>query len=192
MASEGIRIEIDAGTVDARLKAIADQASDLQPVMDAIGAYMVQATQRRFERETGPDGKKWARLSPRTAQRRIGGSPRGYDHMLRVKNRLYSSVVYEADPDKVAIGSNLVYAAIHQLGGAIQVEAREQDIYQNYDTKTDTFDPRFRKRAKSNFARRVKVGAHSITIPARPYLGLDDDDRAEIVEIVNDHFGGAE
>lgn len=189
MATEGIRIEIDAGEVDARLSDLAAQAENLQPLMDAIGAYMVQATQRRFERETGPDGQKWPRLSPRTAEKRIGGSRRGYDHMLRVKTRLYSSIVYEADPGKVAIGSNMVYAAIQQLGGTVKIAEREQDIYQNYNAKTDTFDPRFRKRAKSNFSRRVKVGAHTITIPARPYLGVDADDRAEIAALVNDHFG---
>ena len=154
--------------------------------MNAIGAYLVTATQQRFEREQGPDGMPWQRLSPRTANKRIGKTRRGYEHILRIKNRLYSSLKYQADAASLAVGTNVDYAAIQQLGGTIKKPARQQTIYQRYNPKTGDLDQRFVKRSRSNFARDVDVAAHSITIPARPYLGISDEDRAEILEIVAD------
>lgn len=186
MAAEGIRIALDAAEVFAALD-LTDAAADDKPeLLSRIGAYLVKSTQRRFERETGPDGQPWQRLSPRTAERRIGGRPRGYDNILRVNpsSGLYSSIVSQVVADEVHVGTNVKYAAIHQLGGKIEMQERQQTIYQHYDKRTDTFDPKFRTKKRSNFARDVTVKAHTITMPARPYLGIDDADRAEAAEIV--------
>ena len=86
------------------------------------------------------------------------------------------------------VGTNVPYAAAHQLGAEIEMEERQQTIYQHYDSRTDTFDPKFRTKRRSNFARDVTVKAHTITIPARPYLGADDADRAEVTEIVAEFY----
>ncbi|NDW04070.1 phage virion morphogenesis protein [Jiella pacifica] len=184
MAAEGIRIVVDDAVVMEALLRL--EQRDRSNAINAIGAYLVTATQQRFEREQGPDGRPWQRLSPRTANARIGKTRRGYDHILRVKNRLYSSVKYQADAASLAVGTNVDYAAIQQLGGTIKKPARRQTIYQRYNPKTGDLDQRFVKRSRSNFARHVDVAAHSITIPARPYLGISDEDRAEILEIVAD------
>ncbi|ORE85737.1 phage virion morphogenesis protein [Aurantimonas sp. 22II-16-19i] len=184
MAAEGIRITVDDSAVLAALSRL--EQRDRSDAMHAIGAYLVTSTQQRFERESGPDGRPWQRLSPRTANKRIGKTRRGYDHMLRVKNRLYSSISYQADASSTAVGTNVAYAAIQHLGGVIKQAARRQTIYQRYDPKADTLDQRFVKRSRSNFARDVDVAAHEINIPARPYLGISDEDRAEILEIVAD------
>jgi phage gpG-like protein len=193
--AEGIHLTLKGDVAEESLQRIIRAAENPEDALDAIGGYLVTATQRRFERETDPAGAKWQRLSPRTANRRIGRVRRGYAHILRVKLRLYSSIVYQVSPGQVAVGSNLIYARIQQLGGTINVAEREQEIFQNYDAKTDHFDPRFRSRRHSNFARRVKIGAHTITIPARAYLGIDDDDRTEIAAKVEEFFreqGGLE
>ena len=33
------------------------------------------------------------------------------------------------------------------------------------------------------------VRAKSVTIPARPFVGLSEDNRAEIDDLITDHFG---
>lgn len=184
MAADGIRITVDDSAVLAGLSRL--EQRDRSDAMHAIGAYLVTATQLRFEREQGPDGRSWQRLSPRTANKRIGKSRRGYDHILRVKNRLYSSVTYRAAPESLAVGTNVAYAAIQHEGGVIRQPARRQTIFQRYEPKSDTLDQGFVKRSRSNFARDVDVAAHEITIPSRPYLGISDEDRAEILQIVAD------
>ncbi|QIO60685.1 phage virion morphogenesis protein [Rhizobium leguminosarum] len=188
MADKGIRITVSDAPILAaldRLEAATDNRSQAE---DAIGAYLVTSTQRRFEREIGPDGQPWRRLSARTANRRIGTGRRGYENILRVTRRLEQSFVFATENHEIAWGSNVVYAAIQDQGGEIEQPERQQTIYQNYDAKTDTFDPKFRTKRRSNFARDVKVKAHTVTIPGRPYLGIDDADRKEILAIIEDHY----
>lgn len=183
--ARGIQLRVEDAEVNRSLSSAQRAAEHPAAIMSAVAGFLVTTTQRHLERETGPDGP-WPRLSPRTANKRIGRRRRGYENMLRVSGALYNSLTGEAGSDYALVGSNLPYAAVHQFGDTIEQPAREQEIYQNYDARTDTFDPRFRSRRRSNFARTVKVGAHTVTIPARPYLYLDDTDRAEIEAIVAD------
>lgn len=181
--ADGIKLVLDDQAVLDRLGQLARAAKDPAGAMEAIGAYLVTATQRRFERETGPDGQKWQRLSPRTANQRIGRSQRGYEHILRVKNRLYSSIVYDTTPGRVEVGTSIAYAAAQQLGATINIPAREQDIHLGKTNRGSRFVKASRKRKQTQ---RVKIGAHTITIPARPYLGVDAADQAEILAIAED------
>jgi phage virion morphogenesis protein len=183
--ANGIQLRVENAEVNRTLDSVSRASENPAGIMAAVAASMLQAMRRHFERETGPDGP-WQRLSPRTADKRIGKRRRGYENMLRVSGRLYSSLIQESGTDYALVGSNLPYAAIHQEGGTVKMPARDQEIYQNYDAKRDSFDPRFRRRANSNFARTVKVGAHTITVPARPYLYLDEADRAEIEAVATD------
>lgn len=181
--ADGIKLALDDQAILDRLGQLSRAAENPAGAMAAIGAYLVTATQRRFEREAGPDGQKWQRLSPRTAQRRVGRSQRGYEHILRVKNRLYSSIVYEAEPNRVEIGTGIAYAAAQQLGAEIKIPEREQDIHLGKTNRGSRFVKASRKRKETQ---RVKIGAHTVTLPARPYLGVDQADHAEILAIVED------
>lgn len=184
--AEGVRITVNDEAVNRQIDAVSSIEGGKREILEPFGAYLVTATQRRFERETAPDGAKWPQLSPRTAAKRIKGRRRGFDNILRVSRRLEQSVAYRISGGELHVGSNVAYAAAHQLGAEIEVAERQQTIFQNYDAKTDTFDQKFRKKSRSNFARDVTVSAHTITIPARPYLGIDDADRTELGHIVTD------
>lgn len=70
---------------------------------------------------------------------------------MQVSGQLASSVNTYYDNDSAVIGSNLEYAAIHQLGGQA--------------------------------GRNKKV-----TIPARPYLKLTDNDYNEILETITKYL----
>lgn len=191
MATDGIRLTLEDEGVKAELDRLARAADDAAPAYNAIGAYLVFSTQRRFETETGPDGRKWTPLSPRTANRRIGRERRGYMHILRQTTRLYRSISYDAGPNYAVVGSNVRYAAIHQLGGEIKQQEREQTVYLKKIRRKGGFRTRFaRKNAQGAEARTVSIKAHTITIPARPYLGISAEDRDEIAAIVVDHLDG--
>ena len=179
--ADGVQIRVDDATVLATLSAAQRVAANPAAIMAAIEPYLVFSTQRHIELEQGPDGP-WPRLSPRYARRRRGGDA----HILRDKGYLYKNLSADSGADYALVGSNLPYARIHQLGGTIDMPERQQTIYQAYDKRRDRFDAKFRAKSKSNFARDVKVGAHQLKIPARPYLYIDQTDRDEIERIAAD------
>lgn len=148
-------------------------------MMRDIAGYMLFSTQRRFETETDPDGKKWEPLKRRTAAARIGRRRRGTDHILRVTTRLYQSLISASDATSAQVGTNLEYAAIHQFGGVIPVPERQGRV--SFKAVRGKRGVRFvRPGTKGAEAREVTIRAHSIRIPARAYLGINDADRAEI------------
>ncbi|MHB2265812.1 phage virion morphogenesis protein [Aliihoeflea sp. PC F10.4] len=181
MAVPGIQIRVGEDTTGPALERLIRVAGDPSAIMSAIAGFMVTASQQHIERETGPGGK-WPRLSPRTANKRLGRSNRrrGYDHMLRVTGRLYSSITGDSGPDFAVVGTNLDYAAAQQLGAKIQMPDRRQDIHLSTGKGRRRF---VRKAAKRKETRNVAVGAHTITIPARPFLYLTETEMTEILAI---------
>ncbi|QDY99064.1 phage virion morphogenesis protein [Nitratireductor mangrovi] len=178
----GAQIRVDDREVLAAIDRVMRVADNPAAIMADIEGYLVFSTQRHIETERGPDGP-WPRLSPRTAAKRIGRRRRGYDHMLRVTNRLYSSITGDSGSDFAAVGTNLVYAGVHQFGATIDMPGREQDIHLSTGRGRRRF---VRSAAKRKETRRVTVAPHQVTIPARPFLYIDDTDRAEIERIAAD------
>lgn len=184
MAAEGIQLRVVDAAVMATLDRIERLATNPATIMSAIAAFLVSRTQRHFQTETGPDGK-WQPLSPRTAAKRTGRRQRGTAHILRDTTRLYQSITGEASDTEASVGTNVLYAAPHQLGATIQMPAREQDIHLGRTNRGRRF---VKASAKRKETMRVTIGAHTIKIPARPFLYLDDEDEAEIQHIVEDAF----
>lgn len=184
MATEGIQLRLVDEAVMATLDRIERLAENPGEIMASIASFLVSRTQRHFQTETGPGGK-WQPLSPRTAAKRTGRRRRGTEHILRDTTRLYSSITGESSDTEAAVGTNLIYGAIHQLGGEVKIPAREQDLHFGKTNRGRRFVKASRKRKETV---RVSIGAHTITIPARPYLYLDTDDQAEILHIAEDAF----
>lgn len=173
----GARFVVTSDLAAARegLAKLRERGEDLLPAMDAIGGYLADVTRRRFETEIGPDGAKW---TPSRRALKEGGQT------LTDSARLRQSITHSAAADRVEVGSNVVYAAIHQFGGAIEHRARTQTIFRTYNARTNELSRRFVKRGRSNFASDHAVGAYTVRIPARPFLGLSPADAEEIPAIV--------
>jgi len=133
----------------------------MRPVMEAIGAYMESQTRLRFERGEAPGGEPW---KPSIRAQLEGGQT------LLKSGRLRSSITYVAGEDQVEIGTNVVYAAMHQLGGTVTAKSA----------------PFLMFKVGGRFVRKT-----SVTIPARPFLGVDDDNRAEIHGVLGGYLGRA-
>jgi phage virion morphogenesis protein len=118
--------------IAAALRLLQGRVADLRPVFDELGAGLVAGTLDRFERQEGPDGKPWRELADATLIRRAGGmrafrkgSNRRTKAVERLagaqilidSGRLMRSITHRAGRDRVEVGTNLVYGAIHQLGG---------------------------------------------------------------------------
>lgn len=148
MSSEPIEIKFENREVLDKILEVAKQCEDLRPLMKNIAGIFADSTEDNFAEEGRPD--KWVDLSEVTKNLRkeINKYP---GQILQVTGQLASSVNTYYDNDSAIIGSNLAYAAIHQLGGQA--------------------------------GRNKKV-----TIPARPYIKLVEDDYDEILHEISQHI----
>lgn len=113
MSDEPIEIKIDNKKVEKALLEIAQKTSNLRPLMKNIAGIMADSTEENFKEEGRP---KWKDLSEKTktTRKKTGHYP---GQILQVSGQLALSVTTQYDDTSAVIGSNKVYAAIHQLGG---------------------------------------------------------------------------
>lgn len=158
MTGVAIRIDVEGreATVAVLREAIA-QTDDKRGLHDAIGASLVLSTQQRFEREEDPDGNPW----PASLRNTLFGG-----RTLTDTARLVQSITHLATDDRVEVGTNAVYAAIHQHGGTIR--------------------PRVADKLTFRLPGGGFVSVDEVEMPRRAFLGLDDDDDAEIRALVAD------
>ncbi|MDR3561902.1 MAG: phage virion morphogenesis protein [Negativicutes bacterium] len=123
-----------------------------------IGAAMVSSTQKRFKDEKGPDGTAWTKSIRAKTE---GGQT------LTDTARLKNSITYQATPEGVAEGTNLIYAS----------------TMQGKDGKDTVIQAKTKKFLRFKIGNRFSM-KKSVTIPARPFLGLSPDDVEEIKNIV--------
>lgn len=76
--------------------------------MASIGETLVSSTLKRFDAEEGPDGKPW-----QPSKRAAAESGKTLTNTARLRK----SIDYAATASMVMVGSNVVYARIHQMGG---------------------------------------------------------------------------
>jgi phage virion morphogenesis protein len=158
MAREGVTL--DGMLASQRsLDQLIRKTEDLRPLMERIGAYGEESTVNRFETQKGPDGKTWA---PSARVRAKGGQT------LVDSGRLRGSITWRADADSAEWGTNLIYASTHQEGASIRAKG---------DGRLTFFIPGLGFRSPQE-----------VVIPARPFLGLDDDDQVEIGALIQDYL----
>ena len=146
-------VSINWGGFKEAVERAGSNITDTQGLMIKIGMAMKGQTVRRFQTGASPEGEAWAPVkNPRKGGN--GRPRRGRVQPLVDTGRLRNSISFSAAPTEVHVGSNLVYARIHQLGG--------------------------------------QAGrGRQVTIPARPYLGLSEEDQEEIKALVQEHIAGA-
>ena len=114
MSDKPIEIKIDNKDVERKLLELAQKSENLRPLMKNIAGIFASATEENFKNEGRPD--KWTELSEATKKQRIK-QKKWPGQILQVSDQLASSISTQYDDESAVIGSNLDYAAIHQLGG---------------------------------------------------------------------------
>lgn len=163
MAGGSIRLEGDTRAMLKKIRRFAD--IDKKKINSALRQVVRSSTLKRFKESRAPDGEKWE-VSKRAAAETKGKT------LIRTAD-LRNSIRSKSDVSGFAVGTDLKYAATHQFG-----------------EKGRTI------RAKNKKALRFQVGGKwlmrksvTISIPARPYLGLSDDDMQEIKGTIEDFIG---
>ncbi|MFM9902140.1 MAG: phage virion morphogenesis protein [Polaromonas sp.] len=185
----GVSIEARAdgllalGQAFTRMKALGESPRSLWA---AIGNYGESSTRLRFNHQAGPDGKFW--------KPSVRAQKRGPGKTLILKAHLLRSISHTSNASGAEWGSNRVYAAIHQFGGTINKLAFSSTLRlrtgkggvllrQKSDARLAVFAKASHKNATT---RRYTVAAHTINMPARPYLGVNAADGREMLALAND------
>ena len=155
-----LRVELDDIAAASALDLVAHRGDDMTDLMDQIGIVLVAgAVERIGITNVTPDGVPW----PQSLRAAEDGGPTLHD-----TGRLMRSVTHLAVPREVEIGSNLIYAGVHQTGATIRPK--------NGDALAFTLP-------NGSF-----VLAGEVTLPARPYLGISDEEADEIAGLTAAYF----
>ncbi len=152
-----ITIQLKDDQVNRLLSSVTKKLNDLTPLMRQIAGIMHDAVEENFAQGGRP---KW---KPSARALREGGKT------LQDTGRLAASITSRATGNQAMVGTNVVYAAIHQFGGKTSPHVIKPK------TKKALFWPGARHPVKS-------VNHPGSTIPARPFLSLTEDDWQEIRE----------
>lgn len=172
----------------AALQPYLDRAGDLTGVLQEVGGNLVESTIQRFSTSTAPDGTPWAPNAQSTLDAytgTFGKSLRQKDGNLNKKGaaklgakkplrgetgRLENqSISYQViDSQTLHVGSDAKQANVMQFG------AQSGELgFGLYKTRNGSFP--------------IPWG----DIPARPFIGLSDDDRRMVLDVFRDHLSGS-
>lgn len=175
----GVTLEFDAVAALAVVNEVAAALADPAPMLRDIGEFLLIAHDQRFASQASPDGTPWQALSPAYLKRK----KKNRDKILVLDGFLKNTLRYQVNNNELLFGTNRIYGAMMHFGGSIDVAARSQQAYFRQDGKTGDVGNQFVSKRKSNFAQWVTIGAYTIQIPARPWLGISDDDNYAIAGI---------
>lgn len=88
--------------------------ADLQNMLNIAGVLMRASVARTFREEGSPAGS-WPRLALSTLKNK---KYKAGHKLLIMSGRLFNSITYTVEGDTLIIGTNVVYAAVHQFGSA--------------------------------------------------------------------------
>jgi len=178
MSGASFKVDLrDEEAALADLGALIARLDDPTPAYEDVGQALITSTHDRWQRGVAPDGSPWP---PSLRVIAHGGKT------LILSSRLFRSITANASPSGVEIGTNVIYAAIHQFGGSIAQGARTAVLH--FKTNKRTGRSRFARSGKADRARKAEIGARSFTMPARPFLGLDEDDPRTIATIFENYL----
>lgn len=163
------------------LQGLLERAKDMRPVLGEIGSDMQESAIQRFSTTTAPDGTPWAPNSATTllnysqrfarnkngtmkpaGVRAMGAKKPGTDHGDLANHSINFQI---QSNNEVAIGSTRVYAGTFHYG------AKSGEFgFGLYATRNGSFP--------------LPWG----DIPARPFLGASEDDKANVVRLVQSYL----
>lgn len=157
-----IRLEGDTQAMLHRIRSFSE--IDRRSINAALAEGVRESTLERFRQSKGLDGRRW-----KTSKRAILEGGKTLVKTAQLRNSIHA----RSDASGFAVGTNVKHAATHQFG-----------------------EPGRTIRARRKKALRFKIGGKwiskkqvRVTIPARPFLGLSDEDMQEMKSTVEEFIG---
>lgn len=155
-----IKVDISDKEVNQALDRLFKSAQKPRPVLEQIGDILVDSTKRRFSNSVGPDGQRWAPNTQTTILRYLG-----------VYKGSFSSSKRPLIGETGSLSSQISY----EIDGSGTLFVGSTMIY----AATQQFGAK-----KRQFQGKAPWG----DIPARPFLGLSDQDRNNILDTISDYL----
>jgi phage gpG-like protein len=191
-----IVMKLDAEGVKKTLGAMLAKLENKRPALKIIGRIVVDSVNKNFEAQGRPAKWRPSRRSMGGVLKRLGGgvhktasgSARAiakHGSTLTDTGRLVRSINASVVSDsQVAVGTNVVYAAVHQFGAKKGEFGRGKVVISQHQRKTKsgryvTVRPSLRRQ-------QFPWG----DIPARPFLLVQDEDWVEIKAAMAQHVFG--
>ncbi len=163
-----IRQELKVDTITTSLQRAAEALGDLTALNQDMGEFMLESTERNFREGTSPDGTPWAPKSMATMEAYRRREAKGLNGpvparpLIGPSKALSTTIAYEADATGLSWGSNMIYAAVMQLGAS-----------KGQFGTTSRGSP-------------IPWG----TIPPRPFLGIGPEDELGLLAIIEEYMTG--
>nr|BDD46497.1 Mu-like prophage FluMu G protein 2 [bacterium] len=111
--SDFIDIQLNNEELNRALNQLAGKTSDLRPLMKNIAGILEDSVEVNFDKQGRPrwEGLKKPTIEYRTKKKYWPGK------ILSMRGELASSITSYYDDNSAVVGTNKVYAAIHQFGG---------------------------------------------------------------------------
>ena len=172
MSGSHLHLDLDLTATLAGLKSLGKLLADPTPAMREIGEVLTASTKKRFSAQAGPDGIPWAPNTQTTIERYADRGSKGtYTKKGKLSKKGISRVLgKKVLTDHGYLGDTIAYQ-VQDGGKAVAVGSnRVYAAMQQYGgTRAD--HPHLWG-----------------DIPARPFLGASDADRARIREIWQHHL----
>ena len=180
MAGAGLHLEVkvDDAELRAKLAQLIRKCRHPAPALEEIGEVLWKSTRQRFETESGPDGEPWAANSPLTLALKLGVikskksnvtksgalSARGRRAVGVQKVLHQSGILADTLAQQLIDGGHGVKVGTNRVYGAVQQFGNPDNRYYN------------------------TPGGAPAPIPPRPFLGISDEDRTRIIDILDDYL----
>lgn len=169
----GVFIRVDAAGVRRAFERLEAGLRDARPLMREVAFLMADAVAENFAQGGRPT---WLGLAS------------GGRSTLQDTGRLRNSIVQYSDATAAIVGTNLVYAAIHQFGGEIKFAPRSGRSRLRTDARGNLLRQGESNRAvfardthtRVRTVRWTNAGGWTVRMPARPFLHLTEADNREI------------
>lgn len=163
-----ITVEIDNRAVLAALEQLQGRVAHLGPAWREIGERLTETTQDRFNTSTAPDGRRWAPNSQATILTYLAGKSGSYGKTGKISAK---GAAYAMNK-RPLVASGVLQDTIHWqlVPGGVAVG-------------TDRFADEWEAGAAVH-----QIGSKDGRIPARPFLGVSDDDGRTILDILSDYL----
>ena len=155
--------------IELALGGLIDAFGDLTPLMEGFGSTLESFVTDRFETETAPDGSKW---TPSQRAKKDSGKT------LTLSGQLRASVHSIASAARVEVGTNKIYAGVHNDGfdGTVTVP-----------THSRTIDEAFGRPLKAPVTFTVSSFERAMNIPQREFLDLPPEGEEELLAQAEDY-----
>ncbi len=161
-----ITISIDNASVLAALEQLRERVTNPAPALSEIGERLTETTQARFNAGAAPDGGRWAPNSDATILDYLAGVKGAYSKKAGMTKKGMTALPGK----KPLVASGLLQDSIRwQLSGREAVTIGTDHFTYAWDAGAAVH----------------QFGSKNGKIPARPCLGVSDEDEQTILEILS-------